>query len=52
MYKHVGYRVGVAERERGRAMMHTDISDLATGAKLCCCNVELCAINTIQYLIG
>src|SRR4029434_10481894 len=28
----------VWQRERGRAMMHTDISDLATGAKLCCCN--------------
>ena len=31
--------------ERERTVMHTDRSDVATGAKLCCCNVELCATS-------
>ena len=52
--QHVGYRVGVVERERERQrerervrekVMYTDRSDVATGAKLCCCNVELCATS-------
>ena len=29
--------------ERERTVTHTVRSDVATGAKLCCCNVELCA---------
>ena len=47
MEQHVGYRVGVVERgrERKRTVMHTDRSDVATGEKLCCCNVELCATS-------
>ena len=47
MEQHVGYRVGVVERERERerTVMHTVRSDVATGAKLCCCNVELCATS-------
>src|SRR4029434_4637170 len=49
MEQHVGYRVGVVERERERererAVMHKDRSHVATGAKLCYCNVELCVVN-------
>ena len=36
-------RERVSERER--TVMHTDRSDVAIGAKLCCCNVELCATS-------
>src|SRR4029434_7684491 len=43
---------GGCGRERARAMMRTDISDLATGAKLCCCTVELFAINKYSSLLN
>ena len=45
-------RESASERERERTVMHTDRSDVATGAKLCCCNVELCAISVENKSLG